>query len=126
MKTLLQEHGSSFISSLTSKAGFDQAQAQKFVPLAAEQSFEKIKSGAVDLDALVGKGDVTALISKLDLGALGAKSGLDAGKVTAGLKTLLPLVLNVLKQKGLDAGALKGLLGGGAAGGLAGMAGKLF
>ena len=128
VKTLLQEHGPSLVRALTEKAGFAAAEAQAFVPAAAETSFAAMKSGAVDLDALVGKRDVAALTQKLDLGALGAQCGLDAEKVAAGLKTIVPLLLDVLEKKGVGAGMLKALLGQGRGGfgGLAGLAGKFL
>lgn len=129
LKQLLDEHAPAFVNALTRDAGFSADAARKFVPEAAQRSFDAVKSGSVDVDAFVGKRDLGALLGKLDLAALGAKCGLDAQQVETGLKTLLPMLLDVLKQKGIDASLVRMMFGGGGSGvggGLANLAGKLF
>lgn len=128
LKSLLDEHGSSLVNELTTKTGFSADQAKKFVPAAAQQTMDKVKSGGIDVKSLFSGGDLSAVIGKLDLGALAKTSGVDAGKAAAGLKAILPMIVKVLQSKGLDANALSGLLGGGGGGlgGLAAGVGKLF
>ncbi len=128
LKTLLDEHGPALVNELTTKTGFSADQARKFVPAAAQQAMDKVKSGGLDVKSLFGGGDLSAAIAKMDLGALAKTSGVDAGKAAAGLKALLPMIAKLLESKGLDANKLSALLGGGGGGlgGLAAGVGKLF
>lgn len=125
LKQLLDEHGPKLVSELTHKAGFQPDEAQKFVPAAAQQAFDKLKGGGLDLKSLLGGGDVSALIGKMDLGALAKTSGVDVGKAASGLKALLPALLELLKSKGFDAGKLASLLGGASGSGAGGIGGAI-
>lgn len=135
LQQLLDDHKPALESALVRDAAFSAEQARAFVPAAAKTSFDAVKSGAVDVDAFVGRRELGTLISKLDLAALGAQCGLDARQVETGLRTLLPLLLDVLKQKGFDVSLVRMMLGGrggssassgSSGGGLADLAGKLF
>lgn len=110
---LLAEKKNDLTAMLVKNAGFGSAQAATFVP-AATEAVAQAAGGTSGLDpkALAGL-NVSQLIGKVDIGALASKTGVDKGMATAGLTSLVPVILE----------ALKGKLGIG--GGLAGVAGQL-
>lgn len=122
---LLSAKSSELIRGLTEKAGFSADEATKFIPPAAEQVVDQVKGGGLDIGALLAGQDLSSLISKLDLGALASQVGIDESKVSAGLQTLVPMLLSALQDKAGGASGLLSLLGGDGGGDVAGALGKL-
>ena len=122
---LLSGNKSELLQGLTEKAGFTADEATKFLPPAAEQVVAQVKGGGFDLSSLLGGGGVSSLISNLDIGALAANVGIEESKVTAGLQTVVPLLLSALQNKAGGASGVLSLLGGDTGGGASGALGKL-
>ena len=121
IKKLLDDKGTDWIQSLTSKVGFTKEQAADFVPDAVKNALGLVKDGKIDMDSIV-KGDVSSALSGFDAKGLAEKVGIDESKAVSGLTELLPNLFSTIKEKfgGLD--GLAGLLGdsGGMVGKLAG------
>jgi hypothetical protein len=118
-----QSQGAGILAQLTGQLGFDASQAQAFLPAAVGRVLDVLKGGKLDPSALLS-GDPTAeLVSAVDIGALAGEAGVDEGKASAGLQSLLPTLLESLQGQAGGAAGIASLLGGGEAGG--GLAGKL-
>lgn len=126
VQELVAQHGPQLVADLTARAGLDALQAGKFVPAAGDTIAKALAGGGVDISRVVG-GDFGALLSKIDVAALAKKVGIDGGRAQGALATLLPLVLQLVRQEsgGLE-GLLKNLAGGGGLRDLGGAAAKLF
>jgi hypothetical protein len=125
--TLLREQTPQFVSALTSKAGLSQDEAERFVPEAAHatvSALQKCESDEVD-GLLEGEG-FGPLLSKLDVLELASSAKVGESKVTAGLRTLVPLLLGMLKSKGGSAQDVLSLLSGQRAGGFLSAVRRLF
>lgn len=129
VQKLLADQGPELIRSLVEKAGFDSAEAQSFLPAAAEKVVAVLQGGDLDLGALLGGGGGD-LLSKLNAGELASETGIGEAKVEAGLGELVPGLLSAFKDQSGGADALLAALGGGKGDGLlgaaGGLAGKLF
>jgi len=126
VQDLVAQHGPKLVAELTSKAGLSAEQAGQFVPAAGDSVAKALAGGGVDLSQVLG-GDFGALLSKIDVAALARQVGIDGGKAQGALATLLPLVVQLVQQKGGGIeGLLKSLTGGGGLGDLGKAAGKLF
>ncbi|MFN0007180.1 MAG: hypothetical protein ACKVXR_04665 [Planctomycetota bacterium] len=96
---------------LEQKAGFNAADAGKFLPVILDKMKGLIGDGKFDLSKLA---DFSALKSKIDPKALAAQSGVDAGKAGKGLDVVFDKVKDLL---GAETGGVAGMLG---------QAGKIF
>ncbi len=131
IEALLREHRGELLASLTGSAGLEAGQAESLLPPALGRIAEALAGGGVDLGELLGSGGAGALLSKLDIGSIASLAGLDEATTRNGLASLVPVVLRLLED---EAGGAKGLLsmlggggqGGGLAGALGGIAGKLL
>jgi hypothetical protein len=126
---LLGDRAGDAIQGLVGQAGFSPEQAEGFLPVAVQKVVEALQGGDLDLGSLLG-GGASSLLSRLNAGEIAAAAGVDEARASAGLESLLPLLLSAL---GEQSGGLEGVLaslGGDKAGGLLGaakgLAGKLF
>jgi len=127
IKNLINEHGSTLMSTLT-ESGFTADQAQKFLPEAAQGMSDAISGGGIS-ESLSGgdAGDMASTImDKIDIESIASKVGIDSSLASNGLTALIPKVLAMMNTEGGGLSSLLGGEGGGVIGSVAGMAGKLF
>jgi hypothetical protein len=117
------------IQGLVGQAGFSREQAQGFLPVVLQKVVGAVQGGGLDLGALLGDNG-SSLLSRLNAGEIATETGVDETQASAGLESLVPVLLAAFSAK---SGGLEGLLsslGGDKAGGLLGaakgLAGKLF
>ena len=116
--TLLREQTPQLVSALTSKAGLSQEEAERFVPEAAHATVSALQQCEGDeVNGLLEGEGLGPLLSKLDVLELASSTKVGESKVTAGLHTLVPLLLGMLKSKGGSPQELLSLLSGQQAGG---------
>ena len=129
VQQLLGDRAGDAIQGLVGQAGFSQEQAQGFLPVALQKVVETLQGGGLDLGGLLGEGG-SSLLSRLNPGEIAAETGVDEARASAGLETLVPMLLSALSgQSGGLEGVLSGLGGqkaGGLLGAAKGLAGKLF
>ncbi len=111
--SMLQEQAPQLISGLTEKAGLSPAEAERFVPEAAQATVAELqKSEGLNLGELLEGGNVGSLLGKLNVSALASKVGIGEAKATGALQSFVPDLLGLLKSKGGGAAGLLSLLGG--------------
>ena len=110
IKQALDAKTGSWSKLLADQAGFTPDEAQKFVPAALDKVAGLVRSSQDSSAPL----DAQKVLSQLNPPELAKRAGVDPGKATAGLRTLLPEVGRTLKAvpeaKGFVESA-KGLLG---------------
>lgn len=112
IQELLSSQGPALLSKLQG-AGLSADQAKDFLPAAGEQVSEAVSGGGV-ASLLGGGGGVEDLLKNVDVGAIAEKVGIDSALAEKALQSIVPTVMEALQG------------GGGAAGMLGGLAGKLF
>ena len=123
IQSLLAEHLPDLVSKLTQQTNLNEAQAQRFIPEAAQEAVSALGSGGLDLKSLIG-GQLGGLLSKIDIGGLATKSGLAEDQASSALESFLPQLLGILQgQKGGLEGVVTSFLG--QDGGATGILGKL-
>jgi hypothetical protein len=117
--TLLGEQTPQLVSALTSRAGLSQDEAERFVPEAAQATVSALQECESDeVNGLLEGEGLGSLLGKLGVLELASSTKVGESKVTAGLRTLVPLLLGMLKSKGGSAQDLLSPLSGQQAGGL--------
>lgn len=133
LKDILGSQAGDMVSALVEKGGFSAEQAQAFVPEAGKSVFKTVQGNMdkFDLSDLTSESNQQNILSSLPIADLAGKVGISEGMVQTGLTTVMPMVLNLLKNnEGLSGilsmadqlgglGQAKDLLGG-----LGGMFGK--
>lgn len=126
LKNILNQHGSTLLSKLTD-SGFTLDQAKQFLPEASDGLLGSLKN--VDLGSLLSSQpgeQVSSLMNNIDIGSIAAKLGLDTQLVQGGFQSFIPSALALVSEKSGGLDSLLGGLKGDTAGGLMGMAKKLF
>ena len=123
IQSLLAQHLPDLIAKLTQQTDLNEAQAQRFIPEAAQQTASALGSGGLDIQSLLG-GQLGGLLSKFDIGALATKSGVAEDQASSALESFLPQLIGILQGQ---AGGLEGVVAAflGQGGGAAGVLGKL-
>jgi len=121
----LQQNGGALVSQLVEQLGFDSAQAEQFLPAAANKVMAALSGGGLDLGSLLGGADLSSLLGQVDVSGLADEAGVTVEKAQGGLESLLPQLMAAFKDQAGGADALLGALGGESGGGLLGAAGKL-
>jgi hypothetical protein len=125
IQQFVQHHAGSLISQLVERLGFEPAQAERFVPAAADKLVAALSGGGLDVASLLGGADLSSLLGKIDVAGLAEDAGVGEEQARGGLEAIAPAMLSALGDQAGGAEALLGALGGDAGGGLLGAAGKL-
>ena len=124
VKQFLDVKGGATISALAD-AGFSRDQATRFIPEAIRDLVGAVQSQ--DLQRLLDTDSAqqaSQLLRAVDISALAARLGIGKDMAGAGITTMIPQLLGLIKEQGL--GNLVGLLGKGSMGSVANLAKGLF
>ena len=111
IQDLISSQGPALLSKLQG-AGLSADQVKGFLPAAGEQVSAAVSGGGIA--SLLGGGGVEDLIKNIDISALAEKVGIDNALAEKALQSIVPIVKEALQG------------GGGTAGMLGALAGKLF
>ena len=111
IQEILSSQGPALLDKLQG-VGLSADQAKDFLPAASEQVSAAASGGGIA--SLLGGGSVEDLLKNVDIGAIAEKVGIDKALAEKALQSIVPTVMEALQG------------GGGAAGMLGGLAGKLF
>ena len=100
IKECIEENASTFTRSLQG-AGFSPEQASKFLPEAASGILDSTKdSGITQLIAGFASGGPSKLLSLVNADAIADKLGMDANQVSSGLVAMIPVLSQLITDKG--------------------------
>lgn len=108
IQKFLKEKGSGLVQQLTTQVGLAPQTAQSFLSHTATKVVDLVKSGTIDAKSLIGKTDWNPLINKLGVGQLARQSGIDENMATAGLKAVLPGLVDTLQKAAGGFGGIPG------------------